>query len=325
MTLSDNGLPAIGGYFELELPDRQGMPHISLQCFQSARAAFIALLRAGRPAKVWMPRFICNAMLAPLEKSGIDYAWYDLTDELEVRSEVRLGSDEWLLYVNYFGICGAKVDALLHRFSSTQIVLDYSQAFYAPPRKEALATIYSPRKFFGVPDGGFLHTQLPISMPEVVDETSYLRMEHLMRRLVDSPESGYSAYQDAEESLCDLEPRRMSRLTERILSSIDFESARKKRIENFMILHEKLGGGGTLNAIDENAVPLVYPYRTTNPDLRQHLINNRIFVATYWSDALERLNVDEAEKFIHYLLPLPIDQRYNKADMERLVSVIKNS
>ncbi|WP_407896935.1 hypothetical protein [Ferrigenium sp. UT5] len=321
--MSEGQAPPIGGYFELEIPARRELPHAGLRYYQSARAAFLALLRAGRPTRIWMPRYICNAMLAPLENVGIEYAWYDLTDELEVGPGVRLANGEWLLYVNYFGVCGAKVDALLHRFSPAQIVLDYSQSFFSPPHGQALATIYSPRKFFGVPDGGLLYSQIPISSPDEVDVASFARTEHLIKRLGDSPEAGYAAYQRAEESLADLEPRTMSRLSERILASVDFESVRRIRKENFKLLHNRLGDdGGLLAEMDERDVPLCYPYQARDVGLRHRLISNRIFVATYWGDALDRLTPDRADRLVRNMFPLPIDQRYGVADMERISAII---
>lgn len=321
--MSEVQSPPIGGYFELELPARRELPHAGLQHYQSARAAFLALLRAGRPTRVWMPRYICNAMLTPLEKLGIEYAWYDLTDELEVGPEVRLEAGDWLLYVNYFGVCGAKVEALLHRFSPEQIVLDFSQAFFSPPDEQALATIYSPRKFFGVPDGGLLYSQIPISAPEEIDITSFARTEHLIRRLGDSPEAGYAAYQRAEGSLADLEPRTMSRLSEHILASVDFESVRRIRKENFKMLNDRLGDeSGLLGDMDETEVPLSYPYRSRNVGLRQRLLSHRIFVPTYWSDALYRLTPDRADRLVRNMFPLPIDQRYGAAEMERISVIV---
>jgi hypothetical protein len=323
MTLSNNSFSPIGGYFELELPARRELPHAGLQCFQSARAAFLALLRAGKPTKVWMPKYICNAMLAPLEITGVDYVWYDLTDELEVGPEVRLGAGEWLLYVNYFGVCGKKVDALMQRFDPSQIVLDNSQAFFSEPHKHALATIYSPRKFFGVPDGGLLHSQIAVQTPDEIDITSFTRMEYLIRRLGESPEAGYAAYQRAEKSLDDMEPRVMSRLSERIFASIEFEAARKKRLENFQMLHDVLRRkNGLVISTDGKDIPLCYPYRTHDVGLRQLLLANRIFVPTYWSDAIDRLTDEKAENLVRNLLPLPVDQRYGASDMKRISAII---
>ena len=42
---------AIGGYFELELPPPRGERYPDALRYQSARAAFLALLLAGRPGR----------------------------------------------------------------------------------------------------------------------------------------------------------------------------------------------------------------------------------------------------------------------------------
>lgn len=42
--------------------------------------------------------------------------------------------------------------------------------------------------------------------------------------------------------MSDLEPRKMSNLSERILASIDFEAVRRIRKENFKMLNDWLGG-----------------------------------------------------------------------------------
>jgi hypothetical protein len=262
-------------------------------------------------------------MLTPLEEAGIEYGWYDVNDQLDVDGNTRIGLDDWLLYVNYFGVCNKKVEGVLERFSPGQVVLDYSQSFFAPPVDEALATIYSPRKFFGVPDGGLLLTRVSVLSPEVRDTGSFGRMSHLMRRLADCPEAGYAEYQHSEESLTECEPKRMSSLTERILSSIDFAHAKKQREENFLFLHERLGEDNQLSLdISSITAPLCYPLLTHDTDLRRRLINNRVFVATYWTDAISRVSDEWAEKMVRNLLPLPIDQRYGRKDMERLLSVI---
>jgi len=323
MSLSDGGIRPIGGYFELELPDKQQLPYPVAARFQSARAAFLALVRVGKPKRVWLPKYICNAMLSSLEKAETECMWYDVNDRLEVDTNTKIGIDDWLIYVNYFGICDNKITELLKRFSPDQVVLDYSQSFFSSPVNEALATIYSPRKFFGVPDGGLLVSRLSVSLPVMQDTDSFGRMSHLMRRLGDSPEAGYAEYQHSEASLAECDPKRMSKLTERILASIDFNHAYKKRRENFLFLHEKLGGGNQLSMdIASITAPLCYPFLTHDANLRRQLIDNRIFVATYWADAIDRLSDESAEKMVRNLLPLPIDQRYERKDMERLVSVV---
>lgn len=321
--MSDQNVRPIGGYFELELPRIRTLPYQEALKFQSARAAFLALLRTGMPKRVWLPRCICDAMLAPLLAAKVECAWYDLDDKLDVDSRIKLGADDWLLYVNYYGLHKSNVVALLQRFSPEQIVLDFSQSFFEPPVDKALATIYSPRKFFGVPDGGLLISRSMAISTTSQDVDSLGRSLHLLKRLADSPEAGYPDYQHAEATLSDCEPKRMSKLTERILGSIDFDDARRRRHENFMFLHQELGEINLLN-IDplEASAPLCYPFRTKNRDLKQQMIANRIFVPTYWPDAIARVGEEWAEKMVRNLLPLPVDQRYGREDMEKIVSVI---
>ena len=322
-SLPDCRTSPIGGYFELELPDKWELPYPAAQGFQSARAAFFALIRAGRPKRVWMPRYSCDAMLAPLEQENIECVWYDVNDQLVIDQKLEIETNDWLLYVNYFGVCNKQAEELIRRLSPDQVVLDYSQAFFAPPQEEVLATVYSPRKFFGVPDGGLIISKIPIEVPKEQDANSFRRMSHLIRRLGDCPQAGFDDFKRAEESLTEIEPKRMSLLTTRILSSIDYERASKKRSENFFFLHERLREKNKL-AVDVSCVaaPLCYPFLASDPGLRKRLIDSGIFIATYWPDAIGRVNEDWSEKMVRKLLPLPIDQRYGAREMQRITAII---
>lgn len=323
MVDSSDKLVSIGGYFELELP-RYGAPyHESAYRYQSARAAFRAIVTAHRPAKIWMPKYICNAMLLPLEEENIEWGWYDVDHTFGITDGLVLNEDEWLLYVNYFGVCDRQVEDILDRFPAERIVLDCSQAFFSRPSKSAIATIYSPRKFFGVPDGGLLLTDSPIVLPEEQDVDSIDRMAHLLKRLSGSPETGYEDYRLAEDALDMCFPRRMSALTERLLDAIDYVGARTRRHENGVFLHERLKNTNLLE-LDYGMIqsPLCYPYLTESMSLRTKLIDNRIFLPTYWNDAIKRVGDDWADVMIQKLLPIPIDHRYGKTEMEYVVKCI---
>jgi hypothetical protein len=144
MALSESDVSQIGGYFELELPSRSLQPYPNALRLQSARAAFLALLQIGKPKRVWMPRLICDAMLSPLSVANIEVAWYDLDHRWAVDQHVNIATEDWLLYVNYYGVCKGNVNELMRRFPTNQIILDYSQAFFDHP-EDVLATVYSPR------------------------------------------------------------------------------------------------------------------------------------------------------------------------------------
>lgn len=306
---------ALGGYFELELAFGKGSYYPDALKYQSARSAFYALLLHRKPRCVWMPYYICDTMLAPLVKAGVEIEFYSINCDFSIADEINLKADELILYVNYFGLCSGYQNELLTKFNCDQVIFDHSQAFFCEP-KECLATIYSPRKFFGVPDGGLLVTSLPMLEPEGIDKNSIYRGEHLLKRLAGEPEDGYVAYQKSEESLNDIKPMRMSVLTERLLSSIDYHAIRQRRVENFEILDSLLSSSNTLS-IPKGQIqgPLIYPYIPVEDakQLKSMLIENRCFVATYWPECKARLGGFEVEKyFVDNLIALPCDQRVHE-------------
>lgn len=314
---------AIGGYFELELAPTCGTPFPQASAYQSARAAFLALLRQSPHAnRVWMPYYICNAMLAPVHAAGKEICFYNLDNQLTVSTQVALRTGDLLLYVNYFGICTAQCDALLQRFAPAQIVLDCSQAFYTPPYN-CYASIYSPRKFFGIPDGGLLVTTAPITPPEIQDTGSEGRMWHLIKRLGGTAEAGYQDFKHAEDSLNNMEPRGLSTITQRLLRSVNFEAAKAARNRNFAYLRQHLDKTNTLTLPADVDGPHCYPYMPDHPVCKDTLIRNRIFVATYWPDVLARVSPDSFEaQLVNQCLPIPCDQRYSEDTLSRILDLL---
>jgi hypothetical protein len=310
---------AIGGYFELELPHTRTQVYPGAVRVQSGRSAFLVLLRAAKPDRVWMPRYVCDTMYAPLREAGIEYLEYSIDERFHIVDAPELRAGDWLYYVNYFGIRDIYVDELIARYGAERLVVDNCQAFFSKPR-HCVSTIYSPRKFFGVPDGGLLLTRFPVELPQYRDTDSQVRSRYLIERLASTAENGYDSYKSAEQSLEHIEPRGMSQLTDILLSAVELENARKKRNENFRALHAKLAPYNRcefdIATIDG---PLCYPLLVDVSGLRAHLIGSRIFVATYWPDVLGRVgNTSTEAALVNNLLPLPCDQRYDVNDMMRV-------
>src|SRR5690606_32499225 len=104
----------------------------SAYAFHSARAALLAVLRAGRPTTLWLPYYICDAVIAAAAAAEVSVCLYHLDDDLSVASDLKIGATEWLLYVNYFGVCDSQAQSLLQRFAAPQLIFDHAQALYAP-------------------------------------------------------------------------------------------------------------------------------------------------------------------------------------------------
>lgn len=313
---------AIGGYFELELAPNSHTIHERAQKYQSARAAFLALLQtADGFDRVWMPHYICLSMIAPVHAAGKQVCFYSLEQDMTPEAELTIGPRDILLFVNYFGVCEKQVDAVLERFNPQQVVIDGSQAFYMEA-KTCLASIYSPRKFFGIPDGGLMVCNPPILPPASKDDGSEARMPHLIKRLSGGPESGYQDFQLSEISLDNMEPLCMSTLTDKLFSRCDHESARIARNENFKFLRTGLDKYNTINLPVEVNGPLCYPFFPASLVDKEKFSKRRIFMPTYWPDVSERVSQDSFEFNLQQrLLPVPCDQRYSPNELETIIEL----
>ncbi len=314
-------MEAIGGYFSLELPLREEY-HKNAIRLNTGRNCLEYILRARRYKKVYVPYYTCEAVMEPINKLGIPYEFYHIDIHFEIRERFTLKADEALLYTNYFGLKQQYIERLAEK-TGERLIVDNTQAFYA----KAIAgidTFYTCRKFFGVADGAYLYTDKLLDEEFELDE-SYDRMAHLLKRIDLSAEQGFADFRKVDDGLDNQPIRKMSKLTKRIMQSIDYDAAAKKRIENFLMLQGVLGEKNNLVLpLEDDAVPMVYPFLAPVKELREKLIKNKVFVARYWPNVLDWTT----EKDIEYLLafqmqPLPIDQRYAEEDIERIIRIVK--
>ena len=314
-------IDAVGGYFELEL--RKGEHyHKNALRLNTARNCFEYILRARKYTKVYIPYYTCEVMLEPLKKCNVDYVFYHINEQLEpIEETYQLQPTEAFLYTNYYGLKQRCVERLVEQYGK-QLIVDNAQAFFAEPL-EGIDTFYSARKFFGVADGAYLYTDAQLDM-EFEQDQSYQRMSHLLMRADVGAEAGYGEFRKNDDSLIDNPIRLMSNLTEKILCSIDYDSIKQQRRSNYMQLDEQLRNKNGIHlTMDDDAVPIVYPYLTDDATLRKRLIENRIYVARYWPNVLDWCRpCDIEETLAKDMIPLPIDQRYGEEDMKKVIETI---
>lgn len=311
----------IGGYFELELS--KGVHyHKEAVKLNTARNCFEYVLRVHHYSKVFIPYYTCEVMLEPIKKLGINYEFYHINELLEPVSFPKLSRTEAFLYTNYFGLKQGCVKLLAKKYGN-HLIVDNAQAFFARPI-EGIDTFYSARKFFGVADGAYLYTDRQLEM-DLDYDVSCDRMSHLLKRIDLGAEVGYQDFRNHDDSLCNQDIKLMSKLTETILSGIDYESVKRQRRENYVFLDNSLTDSNLIHLdLEADSVPMVFPYLTNDVLLKQRLIENKVFVATYWPNVRgwtteEMLERDLTER----LLPLPIDQRCGADEMKEITKIIK--
>lgn len=314
-------MEAIGGYFSLELPLREEY-HKNAIRLNTGRNCLEYILRARGYKKVYIPYYTCEALMEPINKLGIPYECYHIDIHFEIRDGFTLKADEALLYTNYFGLKQRYFEQLAEKTGS-RLIVDNTQAFYAKPIP-GIDTFYTCRKFFGVADGAYLYTDKLLKDDFEQDE-SYDRMAHLLKRIDLSAEQGFADFRKVDDGLDNQPIRTMSKLTQRIMQSIDYEDAAYKRRENYQMLHDALGGENNLELqLEKDAIPMVYPFLTPIKGLREKLIENKVFVARYWPNVLEWTTNEDIEYLLAFQMqPLPIDQRYEELDMRRLTDIIR--
>lgn len=309
----------IGGYFGLEeLISNEYYP--DLTAVNNARCALLYIIKAKQYKKVYLPYFLCDSVRLVLERERIPFEEYRIDKSFLPLLDIRTNPEEVVYIVNFYGLFNEeKLINLKNKYGN--IVVDNSQAFFAKPVK-GIDTLYSCRKFFGVPDGGYAYTDAEVKEDIPVD-VSMGRMKHILGRFEGSSASDYyDDFNNNDESFKEIELRRMSKLTHNILGAIDYQKVKRRREENFMYLSKALGENNLLK-ISCPPGPYAYPFYIQNGmTIKKQLAKRKIFVATLWPNVLDT-GLDVEMEFTENILPLPCDQRYSEEDMYRVAAAIK--
>lgn len=316
----------IGGYFEWEFPAAQNASlHKDSVCLNSGRHALEYILRGlGRVQTLWIPYFTCEVVLQPLKRLNIPYKFYRINNNLELAEEIALGQDDFLLYTNYYGVKDAYANCLAEKYGD-KIIIDNAQALFyeASPM---VHQFYSLRKFIGVPDGGLVISDLPNVAKTLPICDSNERCSHLLKRVEKAPSEGYGDFKANEAKITESSLLQMSPITKAIFSTVDFDTIKRKRRENFDFIHKALSSTNHLKlpSIDSFECPLVYPYYVEDGnELKKKLIKQSVFVATYWPNVLELCSPNDLEyNLADNIVCIPVDQRYGVREMKRIIQEV---
>ena len=145
----------IGGYLELENFKCEEY-YSDFIALNSARNALLYLLKSKRIKKIYLPYFLCESVANLCLRENYCFEYYNVNRYFHPIFEKSLGNNEYLYIVNYYGqLDNCAIEKLKKKYSN--IILDNVQAFFQEPVRD-VDTIYSCRKFFGVPDGAYLST-----------------------------------------------------------------------------------------------------------------------------------------------------------------------
>ena len=308
----------IGGYFGLE-PLISNEYYKDLIALNTARNALLYILKARKIQKLYIPYYLCDSVSEMCDREGYTYEFYHINSGFLPFFEKDLSDNEYLYIVNYYGqISNEQIKNLQAKYK--RIIIDNVQSFFQIPI-HGIDTIYSCRKFFGVPDGAYLSTDCLLE-EELPEDVSSGRLKHLLGRFeTGSASTYYQDFQKNDDSFKNLKLRKMSKLTHNILGAIDYEKVKKIREENYLFLHEHLKQTNRLIlTIPEG--PYAYPFYCKNGmELRRKMAEQKIYIPTLWPNVLCSDDLI-AKDYTECVLPLPCDQRYRIEEMQIIIKEV---
>ena len=74
---------------------------------------------------------------------------------------------------------------------------------------------------------------------------------------------------------------------------------------------------------DDNCVPFVYPLVVEKSDMVDLLSKEKIYTGRWWNYLLKETDSTSFEYYLSsYMIPIPIDQRYGKNEIEYVYNII---
>ena len=323
-----DSMKEIGSFIELELP--QGREYYSgeenIARLNSGRAAIYHACRVLNLSTLWLPYYQCGIVREFLTRKGIMLKYYEIASDF-TPLDLTPSEDEAVLLVNYFGIFSEKLRSLCTRYKN--VIVDHSQAFFTSPIP-GLQNVYSPRKFFGVPDGAYLigenaHCYVNDYPQSYSSDTASFLMERIE---YGCEGKAYTSRQKNEERIDKEDVMRMSSLTRTLLDSLDYASVAHKRRVNYQKACDMFSSLNRiapllLSETSSQDVPMVYPLVVEDESLLDKLLRAKHFQGRWWQYLTQERPCDSFSHYLsRYMLPITIDQRYSPSDIEYIHHII---
>lgn len=292
-----------------------------------------------------LPSFTCDTVFEPFLKLGYKVFYYPVEKDLKTTSDAILETvlkhdASIVLFHRYFGFdtLDGQVDRMcdILRGLGKFTIEDCTQCLYSGvPRAKTDFTVGSIRKWAGTPDGGFAVSRegffvnkpqdSDVELEEAKVKALYAKYRFLFKHEGEKSDM-LALYRKAEDILDQQnEVYAISPMSAKVQAYLNVAELVEKRRTNFNILRDSLKGPiQPLFILDNNqAVPLYFPILVEDRAvLQKHLVQNAIYAPVVWpKDEKQPTQCEGAENAYEHLLCIPIDQRYDVDDMDRIISV----
>lgn len=297
--------------------------------FANGRSALAHLLRREQVGRLWVPALICPELATAAPEGAARY--YGLGPDLSPDTgslDTLLQPGDCVVGVDYFGRSPSR--AFRDYAASRNDVLwveDRAQALAPGAGPWADWVLYSPRKLFGVPDGGIL-----VRRGGTVEHPDYAGADvtaATAARRVEKDRGSewhFALYQETERRHS-VSPRRMSRLSRALLDATDPAPAIRRRQDNYAVLAQLLSDIALLAEDGCGFAPFGFPVRLPECEaVWRRLCEAGVFPARHFAALPSDPQAFPAEHALGAtMMTLPCDQRYRPDDLQRVADAVRDA
>jgi len=342
-------LNKIGGEFEIDpglfsLPGKYDPKGYLLSSGRAALDVILAFLREKKGInEILLPDYLCESILTAAEKNSFKISFYKLNRDFELdllRFPDKL-KDKAILVINYFGLkkTDETISFLKNNTENCSIILDNVQAFSEIFNHTAADFSFASfRKFFPVPDGGWLLTNdASFIFDKPVKQSLFYKkklaggiLKYYSSFVPLEDETYLRQFEEGENELDNSDSiSSISDVSRSILSKLQyrFEESFSQRNTNAAFILEGLKHLEIDTLFPVNKVinaPLAIPVTLKNRDLiRKKLFESKVYVPIHWPVPVKYFRLLETGKIAAQTeLSLIIDQRYCPDNLQRILYVL---
>lgn len=309
-----------GGFLPLELPEEKSFYYAKYKYvlqFNTVKAAIPLLQKKLNTDTVYVPYYLCPNVISELKKSFRNVCFFNIDSSLLPKIDDT--SNKLIYLVNYFGIMDNHIRKYIKKNKKAIFILDNAHSFYFKPiMQNNVYNLYSCKKFFGVPDGGYLISKEYVAEnPDTIFSNEY--SNYLIKSLEEGTNSCYAEKKVVDDRI-NSEYSGISIFTKKLLYGLDYNSIKQMRKRNFKILDKAFSHINKIKC-EKSSVPYLYPL-FIDINIKKTLIEHKIYVPTLWGQCLEQ-NQEFEKELAENTVFLPLDQRYKKEDMKYIVCLVK--
>lgn len=284
--------------------------------------------------QVGIPSWCCSCMIEPFVDAGISVAFYpvyvDEAEGLTCDYEAVAECDATLI-LSYFGYESLKTKG----HPGGILIRDLTHSLFGRKYEDAQYYFGSLRKWAGFWTGGYAWKKEPWNLPQSVlpadvaflhgrDDAMTRKLEYLTG-MTDS-KAYLEQFEDLEDFLDHCGIMGSCERDIHCARKLDAAFVKTRRRENALVLLSYFKDMAVFPEMQEHDcpmfVPILLPNKEVRDNLRRYLISKEIYCPIHWPiSELHQLGAKERELYDRGL-SLVCDQRYDTADMMRIVDAI---